>query len=139
MSQIFQLTELVSDDIIYDIEIGDLQDTNPVLFKYEINKSQAFLPESSLYKFVISNNEKYSITVDGDEGFQVEINDKSESMGKKAMEAQVQRFNYLVTVGEKEKSEGKIAVRKRDEKEIKNMTLEDFISKIQEEIASKTL
>jgi len=73
------------------------------------------------------------------ENFQVEINDKSESMGKKAREAQVQRFNYLVTVGEKEKSEGKIAVRARDSKEIITMNLGDFISKLKEEISSKTL
>ena len=74
-----------------------------------------------------------------DEGFRVEINDKSESMGKKARDAQIQRFNYLVTVGEKEKSEGKIAVKTRDSKEITTMTLEEFISKLKEEISSKQL
>jgi threonyl-tRNA synthetase len=72
-----------------------------------------------------------------DESLQVEINDKSESMGKKAMEAQIQRFNYLVTVGEKEKAEGKVAVRARDSKEIITMDLEEFISKVKEEIKSK--
>jgi len=74
-----------------------------------------------------------------DEGFQVEINDKSESMGKKARDAQIQRFNYLITVGEKEKSKGKIAVRARDSKEIVITTLNEFISKIKKEISSKTL
>lgn len=72
------------------------------------------------------------------EGFRVELNDKSESMGKKAMEAQVQRFNYLVTVGEKERLEGKIAIRKRDSKEIKLLTLEEFIKVLNEEIKSKS-
>jgi len=74
-----------------------------------------------------------------DEGFEVEINDKSESMGKKARDAQVQRFNYLVTVGEKEKSKGKIAVRGRDSKEITMMDLDKFISKLKKEISAKTL
>ena len=72
-----------------------------------------------------------------DEGFQAELNDKSESLGKKAMEAQVQRFNYLVTVGEKEKSAGKIAVRKRDEKEIKVMNVEEFVEELRREIKEK--
>jgi threonyl-tRNA synthetase len=72
-----------------------------------------------------------------DEGFEVELNDKSESMGKKAREAQVQRFNYLVTVGEKEKVKKKIAVKARDSKEIKTMDLDKFISKIKKEIESK--
>lgn len=72
-------------------------------------------------------------------GFAVELNDKSESMGKKAREAQIQGFNYLVTVGEKEKEEGKIAVKKRGENEIVSMTLEEFKKKIQEEISQKEL
>ncbi len=74
-----------------------------------------------------------------DEGFEVEINDKSESMGKKARDAQIQRFNYLVTVGETEKKEGKVAVRARDSKDIITMDLSEFISKVKEEISSKTL
>jgi threonyl-tRNA synthetase len=73
------------------------------------------------------------------EGFQVELNDKSESMGKKAREAQIQRFNYLVTIGEKEKTENKIAVRTRDSKEITTMTLEEFKEKLKNEISQKGL
>ncbi len=71
------------------------------------------------------------------EGFQVELNDKSESMGKKAREAQIQRFNYLVTVGEAEMKENKIAVKARDSKEITTMTLEEFKEKIKSEIKNK--
>ena len=72
-----------------------------------------------------------------DAGYQVELNDKSESMGKKAMEAQVQRFNYLVTVGEKERGENKIAVRARDSKEIASMSLDEFMNKISEEVRER--
>lgn len=72
-----------------------------------------------------------------DAGFQVELNDKNESMGKKAMEAQVQRFNYLVTIGEKEKSKNEIAFRTRESKEIKTIDIDKFISKIKKEIESK--
>jgi len=71
------------------------------------------------------------------EGFQVEVNDKSESMGKKAREAQIQRFNYLVTVGEKEQADGKIAVKARDSKEIITMDLDEFIAKTKEEISQR--
>jgi len=72
-----------------------------------------------------------------DEGFETELNDKSESMGKKARDAQVQRFNYLVTVGEKEKAKGKIAVRARDSKEITTMTVKKFIEKVKAEIRER--
>jgi threonyl-tRNA synthetase len=72
-----------------------------------------------------------------DEGFEVEINDKNESMGKKARDAQIQRFNYLVTVGEKEKADGNVAVKARDSKEIITMNVEEFVSKLKEEISTK--
>ncbi len=72
-----------------------------------------------------------------DEGFMVELDEKNISMGKKAREAQIQRFNYLVTVGEKEKTEGKIAVRARESKEIETMTVDEFISKMKKEVISK--
>ena len=58
-------------------------------------------------------------------------------MGKKAREAQIQRFNYLLTVGEKEKAENKIAIKARDSNEIITMELEEFISKLKDEITSK--
>jgi len=70
-------------------------------------------------------------------GFQVELNDKNESMGKKARDAQIQRFNYLLTVGEKEKSKNKIAIRKRNSKEITTTTLDKFIDQLKKEISSK--
>jgi threonyl-tRNA synthetase len=73
------------------------------------------------------------------EGFEVELNDKSESMGKKAREAQIQRFNYLVTVGEDEKKSGKIAVRGREDKEIVTMGLDEFVKKLKIEVSEKVL
>jgi threonyl-tRNA synthetase len=69
-----------------------------------------------------------------DAGFEVELDNRNESIGKKAMEARNQRFNYLVTIGEKEKSENKIAVKKRDSTDIVSQDLEEFISKLKEEI-----
>jgi len=71
------------------------------------------------------------------EGFDVELDDRNESMGKKAREAQIQRFNYLVTVGDTEKSEGKVAVRGRESKEIVVMGLDEFIDKLKKEIAGR--
>jgi len=72
-----------------------------------------------------------------EEGFEVEINDKNESIGKKVRESQIQRFNYILTVGEKEKAENKIAVRTRDSPEITIMELDKLIIKLKEEINSK--
>ncbi len=72
-----------------------------------------------------------------EEGFEVELDDRSESVGKKARDAQIQRFNYLVTVGEKEMKENKIAVKKRDSKEINLIDLNKFISELKKESLMK--
>lgn len=70
-------------------------------------------------------------------GIRAELDDRNESIGKKARDAQAMKINYLVTVGEKEESEGMVAVKKRYEKEIEKMKLEDFIRKLKKEISEK--
>jgi threonyl-tRNA synthetase len=67
-------------------------------------------------------------------GIRTELNDSNVSMGKKARNAIMEKVFYLVTVGEKEAKEGKIAVRKRDSRDIETMTVDEFISKVTEEI-----
>jgi len=70
-------------------------------------------------------------------GFRVELDDRDEKIGKKVREASIDRFNYMVTIGDKEKEEGKIAVKVRDSKEIVKMTVEEFVGKLKEEIKRK--
>lgn len=70
-----------------------------------------------------------------EECFEVELDDRNESIGKKSMEARNQRFNYLVTVGEKEMKEKKIAVKKRDSKEINLVDLDSFVSDLRKEVS----
>jgi len=72
-------------------------------------------------------------------GIRSELDVSNTSMGKKARKAIVQKFNYLLTVGEKEKSKNKIAIRKRGSEEITTTTLDKFIKQLKEEISSKTL
>ncbi|MCK5449330.1 threonine--tRNA ligase [Candidatus Pacearchaeota archaeon] len=80
-------------------------------------------------------NEVYQKLFDSE--FEVEINDKNESVGKKVRDAQIQRFNYIVTVGEKEKAENKVAVRTRESPEIKIINLDELIEKLKKEINSR--
>lgn len=72
-----------------------------------------------------------------EEGFMVEIDLRNESISKKVREASIEKFNYILTVGETEKKEKQIAIKKRDEKEIFKMNLNDFIKQIKNEIISK--
>ncbi len=84
--------------------------------------------------------DKYAIKIKEkifEEGIEVELDIRNESMGKKSLEARNQRFNYMVTVGDKEQAENKIAVKARDSNEIVSMKLDEFISKLKEEIKNR--
>lgn len=73
------------------------------------------------------------------EGFEVELDDRNESIGKKVRDAQIQRFNYIITVGENELKDNKIAVKKRDEKEITITDLDSFTKKLHQEIKERII
>ncbi len=72
-----------------------------------------------------------------DEGFRVELDSRNESIGKKVRDASIERFNYLVTVGEEEEKEKVVAFKKNGEKEISKMKLSEFVDKLKIEVAGK--
>ncbi len=70
-------------------------------------------------------------------GFRVEIDERSEKMGYKIREAQLQKIPYMLVIGDKEISENKVSVRSRKEGDLGSIFLEDFINKISGEIKDK--
>lgn len=72
-----------------------------------------------------------------DANIRVETDRRSEKMGKKIREAQLQQIPYMLIVGEKEKEAGVVSVRHRREGDLGTFKLENFVQKITEEIASK--
>ena len=69
-----------------------------------------------------------------EKGIRVEIDDRSEKIGYKIREAQLQKVPYMLVVGDKEQEAGEVGVRNRKDGDIGAMKLEDFINKIDEEI-----
>lgn len=61
------------------------------------------------------------------------------SMNKKIRDGETLYFNYIIVVGEKERSDKTINVRIRDTKEQKELSLNDFIAKIKEEYSKRAL
>ena len=70
-------------------------------------------------------------------GYRVSLDDRSEKIGYKIREAQVQKVPYMLILGEKEATEGTIAVRHRGEGDIGTMKLDAFTARLQEEVKSK--
>ncbi|CAN5736995.1 threonine--tRNA ligase [soil metagenome] len=61
-----------------------------------------------------------------DAGFRVEVNSKSDKIGAKIREAQLQKVPFMLVLGDKELEENKIAVREKVKGDIGQMTLEEF-------------
>lgn len=67
----------------------------------------------------------------------IEIDTRSESIGKKIREATLQKIPYQIIVGEKEVAGNIVAVRTREGKDLGQMGVEEFATKIAEEIKNK--
>ncbi|PKM74297.1 MAG: threonine--tRNA ligase [Firmicutes bacterium HGW-Firmicutes-16] len=72
-----------------------------------------------------------------DAGIRVETDYRSEKIGYKIRESQLQKIPYMLVLGDKEAEAGLVAVRTRLGGDEGTMTLDDFIAKIKEEIESK--
>lgn len=67
-------------------------------------------------------------------GVRVEIDDRSEKIGKKIRDTELSRVPYMLVVGEKEAAERKLAVRRQGKGDLGTQELTAFITLIQDEI-----
>lgn len=67
-------------------------------------------------------------------GFRVEVDYRSEKIGKKIREAQLEKVPYMLVVGDKEQEAGEVAVRDRRDGKTTVMTLSEFIEKLAYEV-----
>lgn len=74
-----------------------------------------------------------------DSGFRARVDERSEGVGYKIRQAQMQRANYMLVVGDKELESGKLTIRNRDGEETKDVSVEDFISNISKERDDKDI
>ena len=74
-----------------------------------------------------------------EKGFRVETDDRAEKIGFKIREAQLMKIPYMLVVGEKEVEEGLVSVRKRDEGDLGQMSMEAFVDRLAEEVSNKTI
>lgn len=71
------------------------------------------------------------------EGFRVESDHRSEKLGFKLREAQLQKVPYMIVIGDNEVGERKAAVRSRKDGDLGSMTPDEFIERCKEEIRLK--
>lgn len=72
-------------------------------------------------------------------GIRAEVDDRSEKIGYKIREAQLQKINYMFVVGDKESEDGTVSVRKRGEGDIGTKPVGEIVNELLEEINSKAI
>ncbi len=70
-------------------------------------------------------------------GFRADIDLRNEKIGFKIREHTLRRVPYLIVVGEREAEENAVAVRTRKGEDLGVMTLDDFVSTLNEDVASR--
>ena len=70
-------------------------------------------------------------------GVRVEIDDRSEKIGKKIRDTELMKVPYMLVIGEKEMNEGQLSVRRQGKGDLGTVSLNSFVESIKEEILER--
>jgi threonyl-tRNA synthetase len=73
-----------------------------------------------------------------EQGVRGSIDLRNEKLGRKIRDNELKRIPYMVIVGEKEAAEGLVSMRQQGGGEQTTMTIQEFIDKINAEVAEQT-
>jgi threonyl-tRNA synthetase len=71
-------------------------------------------------------------------GLRVELDDRTESVGKKIRDAEVRKVPFMLVVGDKEEQSEQVAVRRHGEGDIGSVPLGEFARRALEQIAARS-
>ncbi|MDK2850043.1 MAG: threonyl-tRNA synthetase [Candidatus Woesearchaeota archaeon] len=130
--------------MIHRVIYGSLERFIGILIEHFAGKFPLWLAPEQVRVIPVSNNfndyaeEVYKKLFDL--GFRVEKDFRDETVSKKIRDAQLMKVNYIIVVGEKEKSTNTVNVRDgRENKVLGQLNLDDFIASMKKEIEEKRL
>jgi threonyl-tRNA synthetase len=143
----FELEYIGNDDqkhrpvMIHRAPFGSMERFIAVLIEHTAGKFPLWLAPDQV--IILPIGEKYHVYAEKVLNFlnnydiRTLIDTRSEKIGKKIRESELKRIPYLLIVGEKEASEGTVAVRKQGEGDKGAMKLEEFAEFIKNEVAKQ--
>ena len=72
-------------------------------------------------------------------GFRVEVNTRSDKIGAKIRDAQLQKIPFMLVLGDREMEQGQVAVRERTKGDLGGMSLDEFRQMAQRLVATRAL
>ena len=129
--------------VIHRSSIGCLERT----MAYLLEKTQGNLPLwlNPLQVKVITINDKAIpfatkvLEMMQEQGLRVELNSDAETMGKKVRDAQLEKANYIVTIGDKEIEKKKLAIRTRAGEVQFDVSVDSFLAQLKKEIENREI
>ena len=127
--------------VIHRVALGSIERFIGILIENYAGKFPVWLSPCQVK--IISVSDKYADYADEvvkrlfDRGIRVELDSRAEKVGFKIREAQLEKVPYMIVIGEKEENERNISVRSREEGELGSMSIEDFLAKIEKQIADR--
>ena len=95
------------------------------------------MPEQAIILSISEKYEKYAekvLNLLENNEIRALVDNRNETIGKKIREAEINKFPYIIIVGEKEEENGTISVRKHGGEDLGSITVSDFTSIVDEEI-----
>lgn len=118
--------------------LGSLERFMGILIEHYAGKFPLWLnPNQVVLLPIADRHNEYSQKVAAqmrEAGLRVTIDDSSETTNKKVREAQLQQYNYILVVGDKEVQNGTVNVRTRDEKVHGERKVEAVVKELVEEV-----
>lgn len=145
----FDLTYIGSDNkkhrpvIIHRAPFGSMERFTSILIEHFAGDFPLWL--SPLQVILLPLSDDYNSLANqyegqlAEKGIRCNVDDRSEQIGAKIRDAETQKIPYMLILGEKEKKQGSVSVRKHRHGDLGSFPFSDFISRLENEVSSKTL
>ncbi len=143
MPERFDLGYVGADDathrpvMIHRALLGSMERFAGILIEHYAGRFPVWLaPVQAIVLPVSDRHNEYAVRVAAElreAGVRVEVDGRSESVGKKIRDAELGRYPYMLVVGDREEEAGAVAVRSHEEGELGGMSAAELAARIQAE------
>ncbi len=129
--------------VIHTVALGSLERFIGILIEHFAGRFPLWLAPLQVKVLPITDKfNDYSMEVVkqlSDARIKVEMDTRNEKIGYKIREAQLEKVNYMLIIGEKEVASQTLSIRSRDEGDLGSFEIGNFIDKLNEEIKTKSI
>ncbi len=136
MPERFELSFTDADDersrpvMIHRALLGSMERFAGILIEHYAGRFPAWLaPVQAMVLPVADRHNEYALNVAGqleEAGIRVEVDQRSESVGKKIRDAELGRYPFMLVVGDRDQEAGEVSVRSHEQGELGSMDTDKF-------------